>query len=154
LTIAADGQAPERSEQEQQFRDLLQELRVMLPGVQILLAFLLTVPFDARFEILSDVDRYVFGIAVLAGVVSVALLIAPTAQHRIAWWRGTPNYDRLLPVGSSEALAGLAATGVASVASGFVVFDLVFHQPLAAAAGAFIAASFVGLWLLLPLRMR
>jgi hypothetical protein len=139
---------------EQQFRDLLQELRIMLPGVQILLAFLLTVPFDQRFELLSELDKVTYAVAVVAGIVAVVLLIAPTAQHRIAWARGAPDYPQLLGLASKEALGGLGAVAASSVASGFVVFDLVFHEPVAAAVAAAAIALFVGFWLILPLRLR
>src|SRR5262249_45335549 len=123
-----------------QFKELLQELRVVLPGVQLLLAFLLTVPFDARFELLSDADRALFGVAIVSAVIAVVFLIAPTAQHRIAWYRGTPNYDRLLPLGSTEALLGMAGVAVSTVASVFVVIDFVYREPLGAAAAATITA--------------
>ena len=136
-----------------QFKELLQELRVVLPGVQLLLAFLLTVPFDSRFELLSDLDVAMFGVAILAAVVAVVFLIAPTAQHRIAWWRGAPDYDRLLPLGSSEALVGMAGVAVSTVASVFVVIDFVYHEPLGAAAAAVVTALVAWLWLVEPLRM-
>jgi hypothetical protein len=144
------GEPDPRSDQ---FKELLQELRVVLPGVQLLLAFLLTVPFDARFELLSDADRALYGVAIVSAVVAVVFLIAPTAQHRIAWWRGAPDYDRLLPLGSTEALLGMAGVAVSTVASAYVVIDFVYHEPVGAAAGALIAALIAWLWLIEPLRI-
>jgi hypothetical protein len=133
-----------------QFKELLQELRVVLPGVQVLLGFLLTVPFDARFELLADLSKAMFGLAVAAGVVGVVLLIAPTTQHRRAWRSGSPDYGRLLPMATTEALLGMAAVAISMVAGTFVVFDLVYHAPLAGLVAGVLVAFIAWLWFLTP----
>ena len=85
-------EAPERSEEdrEQQNRrmlELLNELRVALTGVQILFAFLLTVPFTQRFTRVTEFQRTVYFVTLLCAAVAVALFIAPTAQHRVLFRR-------------------------------------------------------------------
>jgi hypothetical protein len=68
--------------------ELLQELRIVLPGVQVLFAFLLTVPFAGRFTDLSALQRNVFFATLLCTAVATALLIAPSAHHRLLWRQG------------------------------------------------------------------
>jgi hypothetical protein len=139
---------------EAQFSQLLQELRVALPGVQVLLAFLLTVPFDQRFEQLGDIDTAAFTVAVAAAALAVVLLIAPSAQHRVAWRSGRTDYVRLLRLANAEALIGLVGVAVSLAASMYVVVDLIYRQPLAAVIGAALAALIAWLWLVVPLRVR
>jgi hypothetical protein len=144
----------ERTAGEEQFKELLQEIRVAIPGTQILLAFLLTVPFDQRFELLSDLDKAVFVIAILSATAAAILLIAPTAQHRLTWRTGVQDWQRLLETAGREILGGLVLLGVATVASVFVVIDLIYEIPFAALAAAAIALLTLWLWLIQPLRTR
>src|SRR3712207_2750878 len=75
--------------------ELLQELRIVLPGVQVLFAFLLTVPFAARFAELTDAQRYVFFATLLCTAAATALLIAPTAQHRLLFRKGAREHRKI-----------------------------------------------------------
>src|SRR5919205_2575668 len=68
--------------------ELLNELRVILPGVQFLFAFLLTVPFSQRFSKLDGLETGVFFVTLLCTAIATALLMAPSAQHRILWREG------------------------------------------------------------------
>jgi hypothetical protein len=65
--------------------ELLNELRVALPGVQVLFAFLLTVPFAQRFGAVSDLQRAVYFVALISTAVASVLFITPTAYHRLRW---------------------------------------------------------------------
>lgn len=133
-----------------QLAELLQELRVALPGVQVLLAFLLTVPFNARFEILGTEDRAVFFVGVLSAAIASVLMIAPSAHHRFAWPVDGDDLEQLLRIGTVEARAGLAALGVSIVASLFVVSDVVFGRPAALGVSIGLTVVVCALWLALP----
>jgi hypothetical protein len=85
--------------------ELLNELRVALPGVQVLFAFLLVVPFSDRFDRLDASDRRVYFAAVLATVASTICLMAPTAHHRLRFRSGIK--EQLLRVGNVFAIVGL-----------------------------------------------
>lgn len=139
---------------DQQYRELLQELRVALPGVQVLLAVLLTVPFDQRFEKLGTLDTALFGLAVFAAAVAVVLLIAPTAHHRMVWRSGVKDADRLLATANRETLGGLAAMAVAIALGVYVVSQLAFSSAIAGVTGGLIAVLIAWFWFVEPMRTR
>jgi hypothetical protein len=147
-------QDDDKQPSEQQFSELLQELRVGLPGVQVLLAFLLVVPFNSGFSQLDDRDRAVYGIAVLAAAAASIFLIAPSAHHRFAWPLTPDGYKALLRIGAIEARIGLISLGIAVTASVFVVGDLVFGTPVALLAAAGLAILLVIFWIAVPLATR
>ncbi|HZG64836.1 MAG TPA: DUF6328 family protein, partial [Rubrobacteraceae bacterium] len=94
---------PERTARE--IAELLQELRVVLPGVQVLFAFLLTVPFSARFGEVSALEQtFFFGTLVCTGL-STILLLAPSAHHRLLWRRQAREHR--LRVANRLAIAGI-----------------------------------------------
>src|SRR6201996_9500479 len=83
-----DSSGREETEEERLARnlgELLQELRVALPGVQVLFAFLLAVPFQQNFSKTSEFDKKIYFITLLLTALSAALLIAPSAYHRITF---------------------------------------------------------------------
>ena len=122
--------------------ELLNELRVALPGVQVLFAFLLAVPFANGFPKLGRVDRDIFFVAFIATALSTVLLIAPSSYHRLRW---------LLVVSNWLTIAGLACLAVAITSVVFVITDFLFHRAWAATFSAFVAACFLALWYGLPL---
>src|SRR6059058_985626 len=73
----------DREELRNRYYGLLQELRVLLPGVQILVAFLLTAPFAARFTELGEVEKAVYGVALATGILAIVAFVAPIAMHRV-----------------------------------------------------------------------
>src|SRR3954471_12826223 len=73
----------DRDELRNRYYGLLQELRVLLPGVQILVAFLLTVPFATGFDQLDETGRGLYGIALVSGMLAVVAFTTPTVMHRI-----------------------------------------------------------------------
>src|SRR5438067_1646653 len=108
-----DGGESPRNEEERELEhrrliELLNELRVALTGVQIMFAFLLTVPFTQRFAQVTNFQRYVYFITLLCAAVSVALLIAPSAHHRILFRRHqkhrlvAANHERNAPKGTID----------------------------------------------------
>ena len=132
--------------------ELLQELRVVLPGVQVLFAFLLTVPFTQRFAQLTTLQQDVFFATLMCTAVATALLIAPSAHHRLLWRRGAREHR--LKVGNLLTILGLVFLVPAMVGVIFVITDLMFGALTAAAVTAAMAGSFVLLWFLLQLRYR
>jgi len=129
--------------------ELLNELRVALPGVQVLFAFLLAVPFANGFPKLSAFDRKIYFIAFIATAVSTVLLIAPSSYHRLRWRQG--DKERILVVSNVLTIAGLAALAVAVTATVFVITDFVFHRAWAAMFASIVAALFLVSWYGLPL---
>jgi uncharacterized protein DUF6328 len=132
--------------------ELLQELRIILPGVQVLFAFLLTVPFAARFTELTAVQRYVFFGTLLCTAAATALLIAPSAHHRLLFRQGTREYR--LRTGNVLTILGLAFLVPAMVGVVYVITDLMFGIGGAVVVTAVMAASLAGLWFVLPLLYR
>jgi amino acid transporter len=129
--------------------ELLNELRVALPGVQVLFAFMLAVPFANGFPKLDKFDRNIFFVAFIATALSTVLLIAPSSYHRLRW--RTHDKERLLVISNWLTIAGLACLAVAITSAVFVITDFLFDRAWAAAFTAFIAACFLLLWYGLPL---
>ena len=134
------------------FLELLQELRVVQTGVQILFAFLLTMPFQAAFANLDDPQRDVYVVAVMLAVGAVVCLIAPVAYHR-ALFRMRLK-DNLVNIASRYAIAGLACLGGSIITAVGLVLDFVLGRDQAIFFVALTAAAVVVVWLALPLLTR
>jgi len=145
--VVADESREDRHNRE--LIELLNELRVALPGVQVLFAFLLAVPFANGFPKLSGLDRRIFYVAFIATALSTVLLIAPSSYHRLRWRQH--DKERLLVVSNGLTIAGLACLAVAITSAVFVITDFLFHRAWAATFTALIAAAFLVLWYGLPL---
>lgn len=141
----------DREELRQRYYGLLQELRVLLPGVQVLVAFLLTVPFAARFDGLDRLGRQSFLLAMVSSVVAVVCMLTPTAFHRVA--PRTARSNRLV-WGVRTLVAGLVALATALAAALFTVSRFVFGTVEAAAITAAVLLLVVALWVVVPLRYR
>jgi hypothetical protein len=132
--------------------ELLQELRVALPGIQVIFAFLLTIPFTQRFEELNGFqEKLYFGI-LLATAAATALLVAPTVGHRILFRRQEKEY--LVQVGNLLALAGLLLMAVAMVGVVALVSDFLFSTATAIVSTGGTAIVFFGVWYAGPLSRR
>jgi hypothetical protein len=132
--------------------ELLQELRIIIPGVQILFAFLLTVPFNQRFTELTTVQRDVFFATLLCTAVATALLIAPTAHHRLLFRQGVR--EQRLKLGNLLAILGLAFLVPAMVGVVYVITDLIFDLTTALIVTVIMALGFLLLWFVVPLPYR
>ena len=132
--------------------ELLNELRVALPGVQVLFAFLLGVPFTQRFAQTSELQRDVYFLTFICAAAATALLIAPSAYHRLNWRQA--DKEHLLVVSNRLAIAGTALLAVAIAGTVFVVTDLLFDATSAALVAAATAAFFGWFWYALPLLRR
>ncbi|MBM0127080.1 DUF6328 family protein [Pimelobacter simplex] len=132
--------------------ELLQELRVMQTGVQILTGFLLTVPFTDRFGDLNEgQQRLYLGILVTA-VLTTLVIVAPVCYHRLLFRQG--RRDWIVAAAQRCALAGLAGLAVVSAAVVLLVFDVVIGTPAALIAAAAVALAFTLMWAAVPLRGR
>ncbi|MCZ7412990.1 MULTISPECIES: DUF6328 family protein [unclassified Streptomyces] len=134
------------------FGELLQELRVIQTGVQILFAFLLTLAFTPRFPELDDFQRGTYITTLLLAALTVLLFTAPAVVHRRLFRRGAKR--RVVDVSARLAAAGLAVLGLALTGAVLLVVDFVLGRAAGlTAAGATLLAC-AGLWLLLPWRVR
>src|SRR6266550_4628991 len=123
--------------------ELLNELRVVLPGVTVLLAFLLAVPFAKGWTRITGFQRDVFVVAFLSTAVSVALLTAPSSYHRLRFRQD--NKEHMVKIGNRLSIAGIAASVVV------LVMDFVVSRGAAIAAAAGLLAVIALLWYGLPL---
>jgi cellobiose-specific phosphotransferase system component IIC len=143
---------PEESHEERINRELIEllnELRVALPGVQVLFAFLLAVPFTQRFQSVTDLQKDAFMVALLCTLAGSVFLIAPTAFHRIRF--RDHDKEALLKISNLLAIAGLVFLALAMTASVFVITDVLFKAAVTATVTAVTAALFVLVWFALPL---
>jgi hypothetical protein len=132
--------------------ELLQELRIVIPGVQILFAFLLTVPFSQGFTQLTTVQRDVFFATLLCTAAATALLIAPSAHHRLLFRQGVR--EKRLRMGNTLTILGLAFLVPAMVGVVYVITDLIFGLTMALIVTIVMALSFLLLWFVLPIPYR
>jgi amino acid transporter len=147
----ADGESKgERLDRE--LMELLQELRVVITGVQILLAFLLTAPFQQRFAQLQGSLRNAFFASIVCATLATALLLAPTAQHRLRW--RARDKERLLRTGNQLAIAGTVFLAAAIVLAVYVVTNVLFTTDLAIWTALGFTVVFAGLWYVLPMAWR
>ena len=130
---------------------LLQELRVVLPGVQVLFAFLLAVPFSTRFGRVDQFERVVFFVALIFTAISVVLLLAPSIQHRILFRHDQKRY--LVHMGTILTIAGMAALAVAIILSLVLIADFLFGGWAAAAPGRGLPRD-RDLWFAIPIERR
>lgn len=138
----------DREELRRRYYGLMQELRVILPGVQVLLAFLLTAPFAQRFEDLDDLGRLAFGLATVTALLSALCLLAPVVSHRVG--ERTARRARLR-WGVRLTLAGLAFLGSSLVTALWCVARFVYGAGAAWAMASALLVTLVALWIVLPL---
>src|SRR5512132_1231262 len=135
--------------QDRELIELLNELRVALPGVQVLFAFLLGVPFTQRFGQVTELQKDVYFLTFICAAIATPLLIAPSAYHRLA--RPLGDKEHLLVVSNRLAISGTVFLALAISGAVFVVTDMLFDAPSAAVVAALTAALFGWLWYGLPL---
>ncbi len=151
----ADDGEPGESKQERINRELIEllnELRVALPGVQFLFAFLLIVPFQQTIDKLTGFQRGLYFVALAAAAVATALLIAPAAQHRVLFRQH--DKEKLLKRSSRSAYAGTVVLAVAIVSVVLLVVDVLFSQTLAWVTAGLLSALLLWLWVVVPFWQR
>ena len=132
--------------------ELLNELRVALPGVQVLFAFLLILPFQQRFADTSPEDKAIYTVALLLSALAAALLIAPSAYHRLNFRRDVK--EAMLFDANKLIIAGLVCTAIGVACTVYLVVDVVYGGTAAASAIVGTLIVYGVLWLGLPLARR
>lgn len=140
------------SRQDRELIELLNELRVALPGVQVLFAFLLAVPFTQRFPQVTESQKGAFFVALVTTAVSTALLIAPSSFHRIQW--RAHDKEKLLVISNGLTIAGLGFLAISMTAVVFTITDVLFGGPVSTWVTVAIGLLFASLWYVLPLYRR
>ena len=132
----ADSEAAQRRVEEEQEQEdlkerverehgeLLEELRSLIPGAEVLFGFLLAIRFTGQFDDLTDTQRYVYYLTLLSTATALIFLLAPAAHHRIRFRAGDKEY--MVTKGNREAIAGSASISVAITGVIYLVTDLVF----------------------------
>jgi Family of unknown function (DUF6328) len=147
----AEGNGPGEDQRERVNRELielLQELRVALPGVQVLFAFLLTVPFSQGFTSTTTFQRDLFFATLAATAISTALLIAPSAWHRIHFRQ--KNKEEMLVASNKLTIAGLAFLALAMVGAVMLIADYAFSSTLAVISGIAAVLVLGAFWAAIP----
>ncbi len=141
----------ERSPQDldRELIELLNELRVALPGVQVLFAFLLIVPFSNGWKRVTALQTDVYYAAFLCAAISSIFLIAPSVHHRLRWRHG--EKERLLVAANRSAIVGTVFLAAGMVATVFLITDVLFSSVWAALTAALVAGGFLWFWYGLPL---
>ncbi len=146
-----EGESPEQRA-DRNMSELLQELRVALPGVQVLFAFLLTVPFSSRFEDLTSFQRDLFFAVLLGSALATVLFIAPSAGHRLLFRMQQKEY--LVTVANRLALAGLAVLALCMCGVVLLISDILYPAWVCVVTTTGSGLVFAGLWYLGPLLRR
>jgi Family of unknown function (DUF6328) len=139
----------DRSEDDQerlnrQMMELLNELRVAMPGVQILFGFLLTVPFQQRFSQVNDFQQTVYFVTLVTAAAAAAFLIAPSAYHRVMFEQhDKPN---IIQIGTVQLLVGLAALAIAMNGAVLLVTDVLFAAGTVTVTVVVLSTLYFTLW--------
>ncbi len=144
-----DDRGREERKRDRQMIELLNELRVALPGVQILFAFLLTVPFSVRFEKLTAFQRDVYYVTLMATALSAACLIAPSAVHRLRFHQKEREW--LVESANELMIAGLCFLAVALGGSVVLITDVMFDGARVWLYSGALCLVIVALWFGRPL---
>ncbi len=140
-----------KEQTDRQLIELLNELRVALPGAQVLLGFLLTAPLATRFGKLDSLDRAVLYACTLVTAAGVLFLMAPSVVHRMRW--NTGGKGDVVRVGHVLFLAGTACLAVGLLCAVFLIGDLIYGLA-GAVVGAALSALIIGwTWYVVPLRL-
>lgn len=132
--------------------ELLNELRVALPGVQVLFAFLLAVPFATGFERTTTFERDLYFVTLVLTAIATVLFIAPSAYHRINFRGG--DKEQMLLTSNALMLAGLAVLAMSIISAVVLVADFLFGPAVTIAVAVLGIGLFAGAWLVLPLMRR
>jgi hypothetical protein len=148
--MSSDETQKERVDRE--LIELLNEVRVALPGVQVLFAFLLTLPFTNRFREVAGATEALYVVALSTTAAASAFLIAPSAYHRLNF--RTPRKEQLLFTSNRLVIAGTTLLAIAMGSSLYVVVSFLYGSAIGGALAGGLGALLAGLWYAFPLRRR
>jgi hypothetical protein len=147
------GHQPHSGEElDQEWSELVEELRLAIPGVEVLFGFLLVLPFQAAFSSLTQLQHYVYFGALLSAAVAIVLLISPSVNHRLRWRQG--DKETLLTYATRMSIAATVCIACSMTAAVFLITDLIFGQPATGLVAGLLAALFIWFWYGLPLSRR
>jgi hypothetical protein len=150
---ALDGRSETELERyDRNLSELLSELRVALPGVQVLFAFLLVAPFNQRFSTVSHFERRLYFATLMCTLLASILLIAPTLVHRLEFRRGRKAY--VVQTANRLMIAGLSVFAIAMTLAVLLITHYLFGAATAAVTTAIVVLAFALVWFALPLRRR
>lgn len=139
----------EKQRLDRELIELLNELRVVLPGVQVLLAFLLILPFSKGFSTVTHAERLVYMAAVMLATLSTVLLLAPTSFHRLRFREH--DKKRLIEISNRLAVWGTAVLALAITCAVYLISAYVFDVWVGVAAAGLAAVGFASFWYVLPM---
>ena len=142
------GESP-KQRADRELAELLEEVRVALPGLELLLGFLLILPFNATFAEVSGVERAVYVACFVVTAVAAALLMGPTANHRLNFRR--VDKELLVKVSNRQVIAGLVMMAVSIALAMYLVGSVVLGTPWAGILAGGIAGWYALWWFALPL---
>ena len=144
----------ERSKEEldQEWGELVEEHRLAMPGVLVLFAFLLILPFQNRFARLTAQQEYVYYAALLCATAAIVLLITPTASHRIRWRK--QDKEALMVMATRTAIAATVFIAASMTASVYLITDVLFGEPATVIVASLVALAFALFWYAFPLYRR
>jgi amino acid transporter len=146
-----DVEQPEER-QNRELIELLNELRVALPGAQVLFAFLLTVPFSNRFLTLTGSQRAIYFATFVGTTIATGLFMAPTAYHRIRFRQG--DKERMLRTSNRFAIVGIAFLALSVTSAVVLTTDLMFGLGTATVVGLGVLLFLVWVWFAIPVARR
>jgi len=138
-------------EERQRYRELLEELRTVLPGVQVLFAFLLTAPFSQRFNELDEFGRDLYALALIGTALCAVILLSPASYHRIAPRRARAGRLR---TAIRLMVTGMLVLGATIVIAVLTVLRFIFGPGVGAAVAAGLIVVILLLWYVVPLLRR
>lgn len=138
--------------EDRQLDELTSELRTIVPGVTVLFAFLLTLPFSSGFSDLNERDRVVYMVSLISAACSLVLLLGESAYHRL---RGKP-YDKkqLIITATHQAVAALILLMISLASCVWYVTQVVFPGQLAIATAGGVLVLAIATWFVLPIFRR
>jgi len=139
---------------EREWPEFLDEIRVALPGVQLLFGFLLAAPFTSRFDAVTGTVQDMFLACFLATTASCIFLIAPTVYHRLHWRRDVRDKEQMLRTCNQLAIIGGVLLAIAMTTAVYVVTSLMAAPPRAILVSVLAGLLIVALWFVLPLGRR
>jgi hypothetical protein len=148
----SDGQEDEKERRNRQLDQLLQETRVVMPGVQVLFAFLLAVVFQQGFARTTEFQKDIFLATILASTGAAVCFIAPAAWHRILFEQQDKRY--IITVANRFVICGVGFLALAMTLALILVCDVVFVTTTAAVVGAVAGLAFAWFWFVAPLLRR
>ncbi len=139
---------------QREWTEFLNEIRVALPGVQFLFAFLVTLPFTNRFSQMGSLERAIYFVCFLCTTGASVFMMSPTVYHRLHWRRDVLDKEQMLRTCNRLAIAGIALLAVAMISAVLLLARVVTTGENAALATATIGGLVLWLWFFLPIRRR